>query len=390
MHLKKLLLFLLGYIVVMVEGPIEKFINSSINKGVNLQNLKSLSTTKIQFEIPLRDFWKIHSIVKQTDYKVKIIDKRGFPFFWNKTKKRKLLIIGIIAFVISMYTLSNLIWFVDVYSHENLVYLEKHEIIEIAEKSGLRTGIFKNSIDLKKVEHEILSQTPEISWVGVKFQGTRAIIEVVERKLLDEEHMDKGPKHLVAAKGGVIQEILVMVGQPFVQIGDTVQTGQILISGMVSPQGVTARGIVRAKVWYKGQGSAELEETIKRRTGVIQRVYYLNLPDRKVILRGSLDSRFENYETETNITRPPRLPYIQISGEIVRVTYYEINLETRTYQREEVIPLIKDKLIESFNIPPEAKIVDQEIQLLLDTDQEIVIKLIIEVIEDIAKLSPID
>ena len=111
MQLKKLLLFLLGYVVVIIEGPVEKFINSSISMGVNLQNLKSLSATKIQFKVPLRDFWKIHSLIKQTDYKIKVLDKGGLPLLWNKAKKRKLLIIGLFAFVISMYILSSIVWF---------------------------------------------------------------------------------------------------------------------------------------------------------------------------------------------------------------------------------------------------------------------------------------
>ena len=275
------------------------------------------------------------------------------------------------------------------YSHEELVYLEKHEIIEIAKKSGLSAGIFKSNIDVRGIEREILSQAPELSWVGLKFQGTRVIVEVVERKLLDEEHMDREPRHLVATKDGLIHEILVMTGQPFVQVGDNVTAGQILISGMINPQGVYARGIVRARVWYEGQGSAELEEIVRYRTGVTQRAYYLNLPDRKIVLRGLVESRFENYETETIITRAPSLPYIQIRGEIVRVTYHEISLETRVYEKEEVIPLIKERLIESFNIPAEARIIDQDVQLLLETDQKIVIKLIVEVIEDIAKYSPV-
>jgi len=387
MQLKKLLLFLQGYVVVMIEGPVERFINSSVSMGVNLHDLKSLSTTKIQFKVPLHDFWKIHSIIRQTDYKIKVLDKQGLPLFWNKAKKRKLSIIGVIAFVVSMYTLSSLVWFIDVYSHEDLVYIEKYEIVEIAKKSGLRTGIFKSNIDVRMVEREILSQTPELSWVGLKFQGTRVIVEVVERKLLDEEHMNVEPRHLIAAKDGIIHEVLVMMGQPFVQVGDSVTAGQILISGMINPQGVSARGIVRARVWYEGQGSAELEEIIKHRTGATQRAYYLNLPDRKIVLIGSIESRFENYETETNISIAPALPYIQIQGEIVRVIHHELNLETRIYEKEEVIPLIKEKLIESFNIPIETKIVDQKVQLLLETDQRIVIKLIIEAIEDIAKLS---
>ncbi|WP_028307598.1 sporulation protein YqfD [Desulfitibacter alkalitolerans] len=406
MKLKKLLLFMLGYVVVMIEGPVERFINLSITRGINLKDLRSLSSTKIQFKIPLHDFWTIRSIVRQTGCRVKILDKRGFPFFWSKAKKRKLLIVGLITFVVSMYVLSSFVWFIDVYSHEDLVYLKKHEIIEIAKKSGLGTGVYKNSINVEEIERKMVSQIPEISWVGLKFQGTRVIIEVVERKLPSEEHMDKEPKHLIAAKDGIIHEILVMMGQPLVQVGDTVEAGQILISGIIVPplpdeglqqefipqelKRVRARGIVRARVWYEGQGTAELMETVKHRTGATQRAYYLNLPDKKIVFKGSLDSKFKNYETEINISKPPKLPYIQIPGEIVRVTYHEVNVETRTYEKEEALSLIRSKLIEGFNLPAEAKIVDQEIKLLVETDQRVVIKLIIETIEDIARLSPVE
>ena len=42
MKLKKLLLFMLGYVVVMIEGPVERFINLSITRGINLKDLISI------------------------------------------------------------------------------------------------------------------------------------------------------------------------------------------------------------------------------------------------------------------------------------------------------------------------------------------------------------
>lgn len=408
MQLKKLLLFILGYVVIMIEGPVEKFINLSINKGIILRDLKSFSSTNIQFKIPLHDFWSIRSIVRQTGSRMKILDKRGLPFYWSKTKKRKLLILGSVIFVITMYILASFVWFIDVYSHEELVLIEKGVIIEIANKSGLRTGILKRSVNVDEVERRIISQIPEISWVGLEFQGTKVQIEVVERKLPSTEYTDKDPKHIIASKDGIIQEILVLMGQPVVQVGDTVEMGQILISGVIIPQitnpevpgeeilpqqeirRVEARGIVRARVWYEGQGTASLEETIKHRTGAIERAYYLNLPNKKIILKGSLDSKFIQYDTEIIIKKPPKLSYFEIPGEIVVVTYHEVNLETRVYKKEEAIAQIRKKLVENFNISEGAKIVDQEIKLLVETDEKVVVKLVIEAIEDIGKLTLVE
>ncbi|KUO51434.1 MAG: hypothetical protein APF76_13775 [Desulfitibacter sp. BRH_c19] len=408
MQLKKLLLFIFGYVVIMIEGPVERFINLSISKGITLRDLKSFSATKIQFKIPLHDFWAIRSIVRQTSSKIKILDKRGLPFYWSRIKKRKLLIIGSMIFVATMYILSSFVWFLDVHSHEELVLIEKDQIIEIADKSGLRAGIYKRSIDVEEVERKIISQIPEISWVGLEFQGTKVRIEVVERKLPREEYLDKDPKHLIATKDGIIQEILVLMGQPLIQVGDTVEKGQMLISGVIIPQiideqeetqeeiipqelkKVRAKGIVRARVWYEGQGSANLEETIKHRTGATERAYYINLPDRKIVFKGSLDSKFKNFETETKIKKPPKLPYFEIPGEIVVVTYHEVDIEKKIYKKEEAISLIQKKVLENLNISKGAKIVDQEIELLLETDQKVVVKLVVETIEDIGKLVPVE
>ncbi len=408
MQFKKLLFFIVGYVVIMIEGPVERFINLCISKGISLRDLRSFSSRKIQFKIPLHDFWAIRSIIKQTGCKIKILEKRGLPFYWSKIKKRKLLILGSIMFVATMYILSSFVWFIDVYSHEELVLIEKKEIIEIANKSGLRSGISKSSINVDEVERMILSQIPEISWVGLEFEGTKVQIEVVERKLPSEEYMDKEPKHLIAAKDGVIHEILVMMGQPLIKVGDTVEMGQILISGIIVPQiedeqeenqeevipqepkRVKAKGIVRARVWYEGQGTANLEETIRHRTGATERVYYLELPNKRIVFKGTLDCKFENFETETKIKKPPRLPYLEIPGEIVVVTYYEVDENTKIYSKEEAISIIRKKLLENLNISEGAKIVDQEIKLLVETDQKVVVKLVIETIEDIGKLASVE
>ncbi len=401
MYFRKILLFIVGYVVVLAEGTIEKFINMSINRGLKLHDLKSISPSKIRFIISLNDFWGIRHIAKKTNCKVKVLDKKGLPFFWSKTKKRKFLIVGSAFFIIIIYALSNFVWFIDVTSHEELTYIDENKIIEIAKKSGLKPGIFKKNINAQQIERNIIQQIPQLSWVGLQFQGTKAIIDVVERKLPDEEYTNREPRHIVAAKDGVILEILVMMGQPMVNVGDTVERGEILISGIIvqetgedetleietTPQQVRARGIVRAKVWYEQQATIDLHVTSKIRTGSKETVYYIELPDKKIVLKGSLDSTFANYETEHQVTNLPSI--FKLPGRIVKTTFFEVDIVEKIYGKEEAIALAFKKFKKNLKLPENVKISDQQSKVLVETNDKVVVKLVIETIEDITKYVPI-
>ncbi|MEW6623567.1 MAG: sporulation protein YqfD [Bacillota bacterium] len=406
--MKRLFSYFNGYVVLLVEGPVERFINFSINRGVNLWDLESLTSSKIQFKIPLNDFWGMRHIAKMAGCRVTIVGKRGIPFYWAKTKKRKLLILGAGVFIISLYILSSFIWFVDVYSHEKLVHLEKKEIMDTARRAGLKPGILKNNIPVPDVEREITFALPEIAWVGLHFEGTKAIIEVVERKIPSEEYQDRDPRHLVAGKDGIIQEILVLAGQPIVKVGDTVEEGQILVSGLIIPieaenqQGlsqipvretkfVKARGIIRARVWYTEVCQYDLHEKTFVRTGNKSTAYYLKIPSKNMVLKGpTLGTSFENFQGEYKVVPLPKLPYVKLPMELIKATFYEVSVVERHYLKEEAIIMAKRRIMESLPIPENAKIVDEQIDVLMDNDQSIVVRLIIETIEDIAVPKPIE
>ena len=90
-------------------------------------------------------------------------------------------------------------------------------------------------IDCEKLEHELRSAFPEITWVSAQLSGTRLLIRIRENEAVSQPAEDEGePADLVAAKDGVITSMIVRSGRALVSIGDQVEKGQLLVEGALS------------------------------------------------------------------------------------------------------------------------------------------------------------
>ena len=91
MYIRLLLNLLLGYVRIEIEGYyVERFINICTNKKILIWNLKREKGVKLYLNIGINDFKRLSSIAKKTKCKIKILKKRGIPFFLSRYKKRKI------------------------------------------------------------------------------------------------------------------------------------------------------------------------------------------------------------------------------------------------------------------------------------------------------------
>lgn len=72
------------------------------------------------------------------------------PFLIKRIKSRKMLLAGVVFFVLALNILCSYIWFVDV---TGLKALPREKIIEVAGLAGLRAGLPKSAVDLHEVEN---------------------------------------------------------------------------------------------------------------------------------------------------------------------------------------------------------------------------------------------
>ncbi|MGN0404436.1 MAG: sporulation protein YqfD [Bariatricus sp.] len=230
--------YISGYLRIRVEGySPERFINLCSYHGIYLWNLKPCGHA-YEMNISVRGFRKLKPVIRKTRTKVVIMERAGFPFFLHKYRKRKLFFGGIFFCIVIIYLMSLFVW--NIHIDGNLSRTDE-TILEFLETKGVRHGILKSKVDCDQIVKDIRKEYDDIIWVSAYVTGTRLMIRVKEntdRVIENDENTeltgaDSQPTDIIADKDGLILEMITREGVPQVHEGDSVQKGDILVSGTV-------------------------------------------------------------------------------------------------------------------------------------------------------------
>lgn len=289
-----------GYVVVKVRGKrLERLINRMMNQRLAAWNISRTDEEEAQFSITVKDFFQIRSLLKETGCQVRVIKKVGLPFFMKKIKRRIGLFGGVVAFCLLLYLFSMMIWNVEI---EGVTLPEnEHQLRQELAKMGVQPGKFKFQVEERiALQRRIMEAIPDATWVGFQFNGTTALLKVVE-KTLPEIKEATNPRHLVAKKKAIIYDLFVEKGQPMVKPNQFVKPGDLLVSGIIGteeqPSIVSATGKVLGEVWYEGNISVPLIQHHVMLTGEQKKKYYLKLGPLSLKVWGFGSTSFEQFET---------------------------------------------------------------------------------------------
>ncbi|MHB1418933.1 MAG: sporulation protein YqfD [Bacillota bacterium] len=411
MLLKHWWFYIWGYVVLQVEGPaLEKFINLAIERGSYLWDAAWVGAA-LRVKVNIGGFWALRHIARKTGCRFVILRKAGLPFYYIRLRRRKMLAMGAVFFLVALYYMSSFFWFVQVKSTEELRYLDEDRILKVARFYGLYPGVAKGKVKLPWVENGIAANLPEIAYVVVKTRGTAATIEVVERNNLQKNYVDKRHANIIAAKDGVVTEILVLTGEGKVNEGDTVRKGQVLISGVIQPPipevtgtpgtGVPpqpppiltrAKGLVRARIWYQADGEAPLVLTEGRLTGQSQTGIRVVIGNKTLELKGPRKPPYAYYQEQQTVKTLPRWRNIQIPVEVISTTYLEVKKVSRDLGLEGANQLAVDLAWKKIHkeIPQQSRIEHQQVEIMQAGPEKVRIRLTVETIEDIAEVMPFE
>ena len=388
MYVKLLLRLILGYIRIEVEGYyVERFINICTNKKILIWNLKREKGVKLYLNIGINDFKNIVEIAKKTNCKVKILKKRGMPFLLNRYKKRKIFCILFIIILMLIYISSRYVWNIEIKVENNL---EIENISQDLETAGLKKGILKKKIDTVQIINNLKIERDDIAWVGIDIKGTNVEVSLVKA---DEapEIIDKSEYcNIVATKAGIITSIVTQNGTALVNVGDTVQKGDILIAGYMEGKYTDTRylhalGEVEAKVSYEKSKEKTFNEDIYNNTGKTENKYIISLGNKEIKLYKSF-SEFELYKSEETKKNLKIAKDFYLPITITKIKNYEQTKEKKTYSIEEVInnaikemePDIESKIPNKENIVNKNVVTEQR-------ENSVNVTLIYEVVESIGE-----
>ena len=337
MIIKRIINYIYGYLRIVVEGYyIERFINICRNEQYKMWSIKKDNDIKIALNIEIKNFRDICKIAKKTHCKVKIKAKRGLPFLLNKYKKRKIFAIFLILILSVIFISSNFIWNIEVIEENGL---EVENIMESIEQAGLTIGELKSNIDTKEIINQVRLNRNDIAWMGIELKGTNAIVKFVKAEEKPEIVDEDEYCNIVSNKSGVITKINAQDGTANVQVGDTVNEGDILINGWMEGKYtgvryVHAKGEIEARVWYTKNKTIEYTTTEKQYTGNEEANYGIKINNFKINFPKGV-SKFKFYDTIETENKIKLFSNFYLPISVVKTTNQEYEGVQKTYSAEE-------------------------------------------------------
>ncbi|USG63861.1 sporulation protein YqfD [Brevibacillus ruminantium] len=384
--------WLSGHITITVRGKrFERFLNLAIRQGIRIWNIRKVGSEMSSCEILVHDFFHLRPLLKETGCRAHIQKREGFPFLLVSMRKRAGFFTGVALFCFGLYMLSSFVWEVEVQGTKRL---HPRAVIHAAEQVGIKEGVWKVKLrEPQELQREILKLVPQASWISVKIQGTKAVIQVVEKEE-PEKPVPLSPRHLVAKKRAVVSTILPEVGKKMVSVNQVVNKGQLLISGVIGnderQKVVSAQGTVKGEVWYVSDVTVPLQRTQHQLTGEKQTQQYLLIgPYALQVWPWRLEPFASAESTEDRFS--PSIAGYSIPVGWKSITHAQVELITRQLNEEEAVALAKQAAREDIlrKAGPDTVIRDEKVLHRKTENGKVYLSIHFSVIEDITEEQPI-
>lgn len=373
MIFKWLYMYIFGVVDITVEGFfIERFINICKTENIILWSSKVEKGTILKARISKSDFKMIRHIAKKTSCRVHMDRKNGLPFVMKKYKKRKIFAIALLVIAIFCFMITRFIWNIEVTGTENI---SKEEILSDLAKYGIEEGKLKSNIDLDEIKNEMRLGRNDLAWIGIEIKGTNVIVTVVEARQEPEIIDENTPCNIIADKSGTISKMIVRNGTARVNIGDTVNIGDMLVEGVMEGKYTGIRevnsdaDIYCVSVYEKEKKEAFIQQ-IEERTGNEENNVEIYINNFKIFFNKGVPN-FENCDTIRTYKKVKLFSNYYIPIEIVKVTNFELEKYFKTYTEEELTEKITNDLQNALNQEldiSDLSNVDTEVTSTVDTD----------------------
>ena len=385
---ERLLAFWRGRIHFIARGErLADFINEALRDRIVLFQAQR-SEKGLRAQVSLRDFRRLRRATRKSHSRIRITAKYGWPFIAIRWWKRKGLLTGLFLIAIALISLSQMILSIGVSGNK---ILGTKQILEQAAGQGLKTWVWQREVDVNKVAAILQEQIPDAAWVGIEREGTHVEISIVE-KIHPKIPSEAG--NLVASKPGMVQEVMVIQGQPQIHEGETVRAGQILISQAPASMGLTtepksqstaAKGFVRGRVWYSGEAIVPLIEDKVVETGRLAKGWGIKIGSR-VIMITTPNSPFLQVNQE--VVGRPLLSWRnwRFPVEVINIRYKElcqVHIERSSSEAHQLAENLARTEVNK-KIPKGVEIIEEAVKVMPHADGQEKVRVEVETYEDLA------
>ncbi len=381
-----------GYIRVKIMGEnVTEFINICKKNSLTLYNIQRIMNVYFA-DVQSKHYKVFTQLAKENNIELDVMGKFGFFMKIILYKGRKAFFVALLTLL--MYYTANYCFISEIELNGNNIYADK-QIMECLENNGIYVGRLKFGINPEVFRDNFIDDFSGISWIWIKIDGTKAIVDVRE-KITKPEFFDYNAIcNVVASKDGVITSAVSSSGTLLVHEGMYVHKGDILISGVYDSTDFAPVRFVNAG----GNIYARTKYTIEDNFGCRFVSYNLN-GEFKTLLRPKLFDivLYDTKNTDNRLSFAENDIKFKIFGknylplaftkmkycEIIRKEYTLSNEDARSYAVSELTRRLMLKL------PRDASVINTEKNITQNPDGTFKASVSFECIEDIAQKLPIE
>lgn len=301
----KFLSWIRGSVRIRIAGGFcERFLNLCAYHDIHLWNLQP-AENGYEAGMSLNNFRRLKPLARKCHIRIRILEKSGLPFFLFRNRKRKVLFLSLFAAFLLVFSLSFFIWDIEIMGNLSVT---DEKIMDYLRKERIHQGVLKSSLDYKQLAADLRQFFPEITWISVKLQGTRLLIDMKENEDVLEGMEETVPGSLLSDVDGIIVRMVTRAGTPVVSVGAEVKKGDLLVSGIVeliNDSGeVYGYQYVAADADIYVKTSISYQDSVERKQ--IKKLYTGNVTSRSLLKVGSLSigipflgNSYEQYDCVT-------------------------------------------------------------------------------------------
>lgn len=263
----------------------ELAVSAYAGAGIPMEDLQPQGALTLRFWMPRCCYPQARKLAQKRGDCLKILGKRGIYWMLPRLLRRPVLLLGAAVLTGLTLFLPSRILFVQV---EGNAAVPARQILEAAAESGLAFGTSRRQVRSEKVKNALLAKIPQLQWAGVNTSGCVATVSVRERTGLPPAQDLGGVSSLCAVRDGYIRSITATAGTALVQPGQTVQAGQVLISGYTDCglclRGEQAKGEVFAQTQQELTAVLPAKWTLRGQSLAQRRSYSLLIGKKRINL----------------------------------------------------------------------------------------------------------
>ncbi len=360
-------------------------LNLCLKAEISYADFRVDESGEISFSCGLRSAKQLIELANGEGVPICVSAARGLPKQLYQRRLRWGLILGSFCASVLLFLSTQFVWSVRITGNETM---SANEVYRELTDAGFGIGSYLPRFSASNLENRVLLSSDRLAWISVHMDGTVAVVQVVERHTADEESPAK-PANLIALFDGQIEMIELYRGDCVVKIGQAVQKGQLLVSGVYDSEALGARFTRAAgRIWARTEHQFEVRIPLNyvEKCYVDEKIGAITLnffeKSMKIFKNTGNDSGgcdIIEEENHLDMIGPNPLPF---SLSVQSLHYYREEERVRT--PEEALELAYAALADLLKgFSADTQLLSKEIKTTL-TDSEVILVCTVNCIEDIA------